>query len=143
MECQTEAITSWEELFTWALPIDAQTPSNCWTIDGLPDMLDQGELDEFSKDHEDLGPRATWSEQNEPNIRYKWRERGPKNSRLIQLAFHDCLRYSNRTIPHHRSFTTFLKHYLKTWSISKANCGVFNSSKKTNFFPDFYPKDRV
>ena len=98
MECQTEAVESWEQLFTWALPIEEQTPSNCWTIDGLPDMLDQGELDEFSKDHEDLGPRETWFEQNIPNIRYKWRERGPKNSRLIQLAFHDCLRYE---INHH------------------------------------------
>ena len=101
MECQTEAIESWEQLFTWALPIEDQSPSNCWTIDGLPDMLDQGELDEFSKDHEDLGPRATMSEQNEPNVNYKWRQKGPRNSRLIQLAFHDCLRYSNRTIIHH------------------------------------------
>ena len=79
---------------------------DCWTIDGLPDMLDEGELDEFSKDHEDLGPRATWVEQNIRNLRYKWNERGPKNSRLIQLAFHDCLRYSNRTIIHHRPFST-------------------------------------
>ena len=107
MECQTEAI----EGFTWGT---YQTPSNCWTIDGLPDMLDQGELDEFSKDHEDLGPRADWSELNVPNIRYKWRERGPKNSRLIQLAFHDCLRYSNRAIIHHWPFTTLSKHSLKT-----------------------------
>ena len=107
MECQTEAIESWEQLFTWALPIEEQTPSNCWTIDGLPDMLDQGELDEFSKDHEDLGPRETWFEQNIPNIRYKWRERGPKNSRLIQLAFHDCLRCSNRP------FITLLKYSFK------------------------------
>ena len=56
-------------------------------------MLDEGDLDEFSRDHEDLGPNAPWSELNQANIRYKWRERGPKNSRLIQLAFHDCLRY--------------------------------------------------
>ena len=55
-------------------------------------MLDEGDLDEFSRDHEDLGPNAPWSELNQANIRYKWRERGPKNSRLIQLAFHDCLR---------------------------------------------------
>ena len=129
MECQTEAVESWEQLFTWALPIEEQTPSNCWTIDGLPDMLDQGELDEFSKDHEDLGPRETWFEQNIPNIRYKWRERGPKNSRLIQLAFHDCLRYSNRAIIHHRPFIILLKHSHKTYRISKANCGTFNSSK--------------
>ena len=103
MECQSEAVESWAELFTWALysTVDFEnfnmgtqmTPSNCWTIDGLPDMLDQGELDEFSKDHEDIGPRESWFQQNIPNNRYKWRERGPKNSRLIQLAFHDCLRY--------------------------------------------------
>ena len=93
MECQLEA----------AQPL--YNP-HCWRIDGLPDMLDQGDLAEFSYDHEDLGPRATWEEQNIRNLRYKWNERGPKNSRLIQLAFHDCLRYSNRTIIHHRPFST-------------------------------------
>ena len=37
MECQEKAI-------------EAHHTGNvdCWTIDGLPDMLDQGELDEFS-----------------------------------------------------------------------------------------------
>ena len=90
MECQKEAV----EVFTWHSPIyNGQPNASCWTVNGLPDMLDQGDLDEFSKDHEDLGPNASWSELNQPNIRYKWRERGPKNSRLIQLAFHDCLRY--------------------------------------------------
>ena len=98
MECQSEAVAG----FLWGTP---QNRSSCWTIDGLPDMLDQGELDEFSKDHEDLGPRATWSEQNVANINYKWKQRGPRNSRLIQLAFHDCLRYSNRNIIHHMLFT--------------------------------------
>ena len=103
MECQKEAVES----FTWHSPIYNGHPNaSCWTIDGLPDMLDQGDLDEFSKDHEDLGPNAPWSELNQPNIRYKWRERGPKNSRLIQLAFHDCLRYSNSALIHHRPFTT-------------------------------------
>ena len=87
MECQSEAVEGFNPY--------------CWTINGLPDMLDEGELDEFSKDHEDLGPRATMSEQNEPNVNYKWRQKGPRNSRLIQLAFHDCLRYINRTIIHH------------------------------------------
>ena len=126
MECQKEAVES----FTWHSPIyNGQPNASCWTIDGLPDMLDQGDLDEFSKDHEDLGPNAPWSELNQPNIRYKWRERGPKNSRLIQLAFHDCLRYSNRAIIHHRPFIILSKHSLKTYRISKANCGTFNSSK--------------
>ena len=29
--------------------------------------------------------------------RYVWTHRGPRHSRLIQLAFHDCLRYSDGT----------------------------------------------
>ena len=81
--------------------LDAAQPlynPHCWRIDGLPDMLDQGDLDEFSNDHEDLGPRGPWIEQNDPNVNYKWRQRGPRDSRLIQLAFHDCLRYSNSTV---------------------------------------------
>ena len=85
MECQLEA----------AQPL--YNP-HCWRIDGLPDMLDQGDLDEFSNDHEDLGPRGPWIEQNHPNVNNKWKQRGPRNSRLIQLAFHDCLRYSNSTV---------------------------------------------
>ena len=36
----------------------------------------------------------TW---NINNQRYLWRHRGPRHSRLIQLAFHDCLRYSDGT----------------------------------------------
>ena len=121
MECQLEAA---EPTFN----------PHCWTIDGLPDMLDQGELDEFSKDHEDLGPRATWSEQNIPNIRYKWRERGPKNSRLIQLAFHDCLRYSSRAIIHHRPFITLLKHSLKTNLNLKRKLWSLQFFQKTTIF---------
>merc|ERR1712223_626862 len=94
MECQMEAV----EVFTWHSPIyNGQPNASCWTVEGLPDMLDEGDLDEFSRDHEDLGPNAPWSELNEANIRYKWRERGPKNGRLIQLAFHDCLRYEDGT----------------------------------------------
>ena len=85
MECQLEAA---EPTFN----------PHCWRINGLPDMLDQGDLDEFSNDHEDLGPRGPWIEQNDPNVNYKWRQRGPRDSRLIQLAFHDCLRYSNSTV---------------------------------------------
>ena len=98
MECQAEAIGPPSNIFIGGT-------LDCWTIEGLPDMLDEGDLDEFSKDHEDLGPRATWAEQNAPNVNYKWRQRGPRNSRLIQLAFHDCLRYSNRTIIHHSLFS--------------------------------------
>ena len=81
MECQLEAA---EPTFN----------PHCWRINGLPDMLDQGDLDEFSYDHEDLGPRGPWIEQNHPNVNNKWKQRGPSNGRLIQLAFHDCLRYS-------------------------------------------------
>ena len=35
-----------------------------------------------------------WSKNNQ---RYLWRHRGPRHSRLIQLAFHDCLRYEDGT----------------------------------------------
>jgi hypothetical protein len=75
MECQMEAV----EVFTWHSPIyNGQPNASCWNVEGLPDMLDEGDLDEFSRDHEDLGPNAPWSELNGANIRYKWRERGPK-----------------------------------------------------------------
>ena len=83
MECQFETVMT-KDKKEWAA---------CWRIPGLPDMLDEGDLDEFSRGHgADPGPRADTSELNGPNIRYKWRTRGPKASRLIQLAFHDCLR---------------------------------------------------
>ena len=65
---------------------------DCWTVEGLPDKLDEGDLDLYARDHDEyLGPREYGYNGN--NIRYKWRRRGPNHSRLIQLAFHDCLRY--------------------------------------------------
>ena len=66
----------------------------CWEMEGLPDMLDEGDLDVYARDHdENIGPREYAYNGN--NIRYKWRRRGPSHSRLIQLAFHDCLRYED------------------------------------------------
>ena len=86
MDCQQQAA---DDFYMTSNP---PNPS-CWLVEGLPDMLDEGDLDEFSRGHgADPGPRADTSELNGPNIRLKWRTRGPKASRLIQLAFHDCLR---------------------------------------------------
>ena len=45
-----------------------------------------------AKDYQKL--ILAWSENNQ---RYLWRHRGPRHSRLIQLAFHDCLRYEDGT----------------------------------------------
>ena len=90
MDCQLEAIR-------W----DGGNPEpfeHCWgrEIEGLPDYLNEGELDEYSKDHDDPTiPRLTVNELKHKNIRYKWRGRGPSHSRLIQLAFHDCLKYED------------------------------------------------
>ena len=43
----------------------------------------------------DAGPESVWEKkQNDfKNKRNKFNQRGPRHSRLIQLAFHDCLRY--------------------------------------------------
>ena len=72
-------------IFSWSKPLP------CWEMEGLPDMLDEGDLDVYARDHDEpIGPRE--NEYNGNNIRYKWRQRGPSHSRLIQLAFHDCLR---------------------------------------------------
>ena len=86
MECQIEA-ASW---MAWT----TRPPLACWGMEGLPDMLDEGDLDEYARDHDEyIGPREYAYNGN--NIRYKWRLRGPNHSRLIQLAFHDCLKYED------------------------------------------------
>ena len=90
MDCQLEAIRWQGE--------NPEPFEHCWgrEIEGLPDYLNEGELDEYSKDHDDPTiPRLTGDELKYHNIRYKWRGRGPSHSRLIQLAFHDCLRYED------------------------------------------------
>ena len=72
---------------------------DCWTLPELPDKLDEGDLDLYSRDHDEyMGPREY--KYNGNNIRYKWRRRGPNHSRLIQLAFHDCLRCNNLELIH-------------------------------------------
>ena len=70
-------------------------PNGCWRVPGLPDKLEEGRLDDYSRDHDEyLGPR----DQKDPpdvdrnNRRYKWRTRGVGVGQLIQLSFHDCLR---------------------------------------------------
>ena len=64
----------------------------CWLdIDGLPDdfLLP---IDQYSHDvvGVDIGPRK-----EEKAKGYSVHGRGPKPSLLIQLAFHDCLRYDD------------------------------------------------
>ena len=87
MECQFETVMT-KDKKEWAA---------CWRIPGLPDMLDEGRLDEFTENVEELGPFPDWEIQdNHKDKRYKWNQRGPRHSRLIQLAFHDCLRYQNK-----------------------------------------------
>ena len=73
-------------------------------VDGLPDKFD-GQLDEYSHDvvGQDIGPRRgydpNWVDHvgaHNPNP-VNFVRRGPKPSLLIQLAFHDCLRYEDGT----------------------------------------------
>ena len=72
MECQIEA-ASW---IAWTV----RPPLACWGMEGLPDMLDEGDLDEYARDHDEyIGPREYAYNGN--NIRYKWRNRGPNHSR--------------------------------------------------------------
>ena len=91
MECQ-EIAASWKRGH-YPRPVN-----ECWgrEIEGLPDYLDEGDLDEYSKPFDDPGiPRSPQHEVEKADIRYKWHTRGPNPSRLIQLAFHDCLRYED------------------------------------------------
>ena len=68
MDCQLEAIRWQGE--------NPEPFEQCWgrEIEGLPDYLNEGELDEYSKDHDDPTiPRLTGDELKYNNIRYKWR----------------------------------------------------------------------
>ena len=65
-----------------------QTPE-CWRGTALFD--DTRPLDEYTKDKMNYGPRADWSWWWSAPIT-KWTERRPTPARLIQLAFHDCLK---------------------------------------------------
>ena len=86
MDCQANSAWGWGK--------------SCWFgVDGLPDKFD-GEMDEYSHDEVgvDIGPRENNTNQwrSTPNPTNFWK-RGPKASLLIQLAFHDCLRYEDGT----------------------------------------------
>jgi len=80
MECQRDAAAS------------------CWRVPGLPDKFNTP-VNEFSRDvlGVDVGPSRQYPNGtlkiNRPNF---WKF-GPKPSLLIQLAFHDCLKYANGT----------------------------------------------
>ena len=89
---------------------DSEHPVDCWDgvyDEGLdegaePSLLDDKNLNnrlgKFTTDlDEELQvDRGTYKKElnrwKANNQRYKWRHRGPRHSRLIQLAFHDCLK---------------------------------------------------
>ena len=68
--------------------IEAQNGNNCWSDPGLPDNLNEGDLDLYSRDHDEFNLPRKYSN------RWRWRY-GPNPNRLIELAFHDCLRYED------------------------------------------------
>ena len=79
MDCEFEAQT---------LDVKNQNHKNCWAVSGLPDNLNEGDLDLYSRDHDEFNlPRDHLK-------RWKWRY-GPSPNRLIELAFHDCLKYED------------------------------------------------
>lgn len=96
-ECQNEAAYAYD----WAQSDGSKNVkhASCWNIKGLPYKLDEVDLDEYSGKYfpSNIGPTASPSEYNNPKFpqTYKWKARGPTPSRLIQLAFHDCLRYED------------------------------------------------
>ena len=61
----------------------------CWKNTELYD--DMRPLDEFTKDIDKYGPKLYWNPTWHAYFE-KWRSRRPTPGRLIQLAFHDCLR---------------------------------------------------
>ena len=79
MDCEFEARN---------LDVKNQNHKNCWAVSGLPDNLNEGDLDLYSRDHDEFNlPRDHLK-------RWKWRY-GPSSNRLIELAFHDCLKYED------------------------------------------------
>ena len=72
---------------------DQWTPHKptCWLRDDLPDKINDGSLDDYTRDLDDYGPHKdpadTWNRYHS-----KWNSRRVTPSRLVQLAFHDCLR---------------------------------------------------
>ena len=70
---------------------------HCFTLDGLPDQLTEDQLDEYLFDEngqwrEFYGPSFNSPTKKEKGARNRWIARSPTAARLIQLAFHDCLR---------------------------------------------------
>ena len=70
--------------------LEARNGNNCWSDPGLPDNLNEGDLDLYSRDHDEFNLPRKYSN------RWRWRY-GPNHNRLIELAFHDCLRYEDGT----------------------------------------------
>ena len=58
--------------------------------------IDEDDLDEYLDDPY-IGPKSPKNKYNKfsDSQQYKWKTRGPTPARLIQLAFHDCLRYKD------------------------------------------------
>ena len=69
-------------------------PNSCWRVPGLPDDLEDQNLDKYNLAQGYQGPRDGKVPQDveRNNKRYKWDNRGVTPNRLIQLGFHDCLR---------------------------------------------------
>ena len=92
MDCQFEAV------------IHGKDGLGCWAIEGLPEELrldNEDNLGQYTQNinktiNPDFGPESTWANDNRQNNfknrKNKFNQRGPRHSRLIQLAFHDCLR---------------------------------------------------
>ena len=86
MDCQFEAV------------IHGKDGLECWAIEGLPEELrldKEDDLGQYTQNNPDSGPaESVWAKfQNDfKDKRNKFNQRGPRHSRLIQLAFHDCLR---------------------------------------------------
>merc|ERR1719250_51845 len=80
MECQRDAAAS------------------CWRVPGLPDKFNTP-VNEFSRDvlGVDVGPPRQYPDGTKKIMFPNFRKKGPKPSLLIQLAFHDCLKYANDT----------------------------------------------
>ena len=63
----------------------------CWLREDLPDKLDEGNLDDYTHDLNNYGPHKPYDGWTKYHA--KWNARRVTPSKLIQLAFHDCLRY--------------------------------------------------
>ena len=96
MDCQLEA-AMWVNNRNGNIYAGKSLP--CWGDPNLPDQLDEGDLDMYTQDIADFGPKDERYPRiyNAPTIRNKWKRRAPGHTRLIQLAFHDCVRYEDGT----------------------------------------------